>query len=70
MEAGSRLEDAKAAASRMARNARDSAVDRARMLRLRSERLVSERPLQLLAGIGVTAFLLGIFLRVGRAKRG
>jgi ElaB/YqjD/DUF883 family membrane-anchored ribosome-binding protein len=70
IEATTRLEDAKARASRLARNARGSATERARMLRMRAERLTRERPLQVLAGVGVTAFLLGIILRVGRAKRG
>jgi ElaB/YqjD/DUF883 family membrane-anchored ribosome-binding protein len=64
------LEDARFKASRMAQEAKDSAVERARVVRLRATRFSNERPLALIGAIGGAAFLLGIFLRIGRGKRG
>ncbi len=64
------LEDARFKASRMAQEAKDSAVERARLVRLRATRFSNERPLAVIGAIGGAAFLLGIFLRVGRGKRG
>jgi ElaB/YqjD/DUF883 family membrane-anchored ribosome-binding protein len=66
IQAEIKLEEARAKASRMAREARE----RARVMRQRAAHLTAERPLAVLAGIGAAAFLLGIFLRVGRGKRG
>ncbi len=48
----------------------DSAMRRARLARLRAARFRAERPLTLIGIIGGAAFLLGIFLRLGRDKRG
>lgn len=70
IQATARLEEARLAASRMAHNARETAAERARMVRWRAARLTDERPLAVLAAIAGAAFLLGIFLRVGRGKRG
>ena len=70
MTATAKLEDARVKASELARSAGESAKERARMLRLRASRLTNERPLAVLAAIGGAAFLLGIFLRVGRGRRG
>jgi ElaB/YqjD/DUF883 family membrane-anchored ribosome-binding protein len=70
MKATATLEDARIKASRMAHNAKDSAVDRARLVRLRAARVTHERPLAVIGAVGGAAFLLGIFLRVGRGKRG
>ena len=70
IQATAKLEEARATASRMAREARGMATERARMVRQRAARLTEERPLAVLAGIAAAAFLLGIFLRVGRGKRG
>lgn len=64
------LDDARVKASRMARDAKDSAVERVRLVRLRATRFSHERPLTVIGAIGGAAFLLGIFLRVGRGKRG
>jgi ElaB/YqjD/DUF883 family membrane-anchored ribosome-binding protein len=64
------LEDARVRASRVAQYAKDSAVERARLVRLRATRFSHERPLAVISVIGGAAFLLGIFLRVGRGKRG
>ena len=64
------LEDARFKASRMAQEAKDSTVERARLVRLRATRFSNERPLAVIGAIGGAAFLLGIFLRVGRGKRG
>jgi ElaB/YqjD/DUF883 family membrane-anchored ribosome-binding protein len=64
------LEDARFKASRMAQEAKDSAVERARLVRLRATRFSNERPLAVIGAIGGAAFLLGIFLRIGRGKRG
>ena len=66
IQAEIKLEEARAKASRMAREARE----RARVMRQRAAHLTAERPLAVLAGIGAAAFLLGIFLRAGRGKRG
>lgn len=70
IQARAKLQEARFTASRVAQNAKDTAVERARVVRLRAARLTNERPLALLAGIGGAAFLLGIFLRAGRGKRG
>lgn len=70
MQATAKLEDARVKASRLAQSARDSATERARMVRWRAARLTNERPLAVIAAIGGVAFLLGIFLRVGRGRRG
>jgi ElaB/YqjD/DUF883 family membrane-anchored ribosome-binding protein len=70
MQATAKLEDAREKASRLAQRARESATESARMVRLRAARLTNERPLAVLAAIGGAAFLLGIFLRVGRGRRG
>lgn len=70
VQATARLEDARTRASRLAHNAMDSATARAREMRQRAARLSDERPLAVLAGIGAAAFLLGIFLRLERGKRG
>jgi len=64
------LEDARFKAARMAQEAKDSAVERARLVRLRATRFSNERPLAVIGAIGGAAFLLGIFLRIGRGKRG
>ena len=64
------LDDARLKASRMARDAKDSAVERARLVRLRAYRFSHERPLAVIGAIGAAAFLLGVFLRIGRGKRG
>ena len=64
------LEDARFKASRIAQDVKDSAVERARLVRLRATRFSNERPLAVIGAIGGAAFLLGIFLRVGRGKRG
>lgn len=64
------LEDVRFKTSRMAQEAKDSAVERARLVRLRATRFSNERPLAVIGAIGGAAFLLGIFLRVGRGKRG
>lgn len=64
------LEDARLRASRMAQDAKDLAVQRARLVRMRATRFSHERPLAVIGAIGGAAFLLGIFLRVGRGKRG
>jgi ElaB/YqjD/DUF883 family membrane-anchored ribosome-binding protein len=69
-EATSKLEEARATASKWMQEAKDAATERARMVRLRAARLTDERPLAVLAGIGVAALLLGVFLRLGRGKRG
>lgn len=66
IQAAATLGEARATASRMARDARE----RARVMRQLAARLTAERPLAVLGGIGAAAFLLGIFLRVGRGKRG
>jgi ElaB/YqjD/DUF883 family membrane-anchored ribosome-binding protein len=70
IQATAKLEDARVKASRLAQSARDSATERARMVRWRAVRLTHERPLAVIAAIGGAAFLLGIFLRLGRGKRG
>jgi ElaB/YqjD/DUF883 family membrane-anchored ribosome-binding protein len=70
IQATAKLADARVAASRMAENARDTVTQKARMVRWRAARLTDERPLAVLAAIAGAAFLLGIFLRVGRGKRG
>ncbi|HJT00963.1 MAG TPA: hypothetical protein VJ756_17855 [Terriglobales bacterium] len=64
------LEDARLKASRMAQDAKDLAVERARLVRLRATRFSHERPLAVIGAIGGAAFLLGVFLRLGRGKRG
>jgi ElaB/YqjD/DUF883 family membrane-anchored ribosome-binding protein len=64
------LVDARVRASRMAQEAKDSAAERARLVRLRATRFSNERPLAVIGAIGGAAFLLGVFLRVGRGKRG
>ena len=64
------LENARARASRMAQEAKDSAMERARLVRLRATRFSQERPLAVIGAIGGAAFLLGVFLRVGRGRRG
>ncbi|HEV2115995.1 MAG TPA: hypothetical protein VGR48_08215 [Terriglobales bacterium] len=69
-EATSKLEEARATAAKLMQEAKESAAERARMVRLRAARLTDERPLAVLAGIGVAALLVGVFLRVGRRKRG
>ena len=68
--ATTRLEEARAKASRMAQDARETATERARMVRQRAARFTEERPLMALGIIAGAAFLLGIFLRAGRGKRG
>jgi ElaB/YqjD/DUF883 family membrane-anchored ribosome-binding protein len=69
-QATAALQDARVRASRLAREAKDSAVERARLVRLRATRFSNERPLALIGAIGGAAFLLGVFLRLGRGKRG
>jgi ElaB/YqjD/DUF883 family membrane-anchored ribosome-binding protein len=64
------LEDARVKTSRIAQDVKDSAVQRARLVRLRATRFSNERPLAVIGAIGGAAFLLGIFLRIGRGKRG
>jgi ElaB/YqjD/DUF883 family membrane-anchored ribosome-binding protein len=64
------LEDARVRASRMAKGAKDSAVERARLVRMRATRFSHQRPLAVIGAIGGAAFLLGVFLRLGRGKRG
>jgi ElaB/YqjD/DUF883 family membrane-anchored ribosome-binding protein len=70
IQATTRLEEARAKASRMAQDARETATERARMVRQRAARFTEERPLMALGIIAGAAFLLGIFLRVRRGKRG
>lgn len=70
VQATARLEDARTRASRLAHDAMDSASERVRLIRLRATRLANERPLAVLGVMGAAAFLLGIFLRVRRGKRG
>jgi ElaB/YqjD/DUF883 family membrane-anchored ribosome-binding protein len=70
IQASAKLQEARITASRMAQNAKDTAAERARVVRLRAARLTDERPLAVLGGLGAAAFLLGIFLRAGRGKRG
>ena len=70
VEATSRLEEARVSASKLVQEAKESATERVRIVRLRAARLTDERPLAVLAGIGVAALLLGVLLRVGRGKRG
>lgn len=70
VQATATLEDARVTASRVVRNARESAAERARMVRFRVARLTHDRPLAVIGGIGAAAFLAGVFLRVGRGKRG
>jgi ElaB/YqjD/DUF883 family membrane-anchored ribosome-binding protein len=70
IRATTRLEEARAKASRMAQDARETATERARMVRQRAARFTEERPLMALGIIAGAAFLLGIFLRVRRGKRG
>lgn len=70
IQATTRLEEARAKASRMAQEARETATERARMVRQRAARFTEERPLMALGLIAGAAFLLGVFLRVGRGKRG
>jgi ElaB/YqjD/DUF883 family membrane-anchored ribosome-binding protein len=64
------LEGARVKTSRIAQDVKDSAVERARVVRLRATRFSNERPLAVIGAIGGAAFLLGIFLRIGRGKRG
>ncbi|HKW27329.1 MAG TPA: hypothetical protein VJN48_16210 [Terriglobales bacterium] len=64
------LKGARFKASRMAQDAKDSAAERARLVRLRVTRFSHERPLAVIGAIGGAAFLLGVFLRLGRGKRG
>ena len=70
IQATAKLEDVRVRASRMAQDAKDSAVERARMVRQRATRFSEDRPLSVIGVMGGAAFLLGIFLRVGRGKRG
>lgn len=70
IQATAALEEARMKASRIAHDAKDSAVERARLLRLRATRFSHERPLAVIGAIGGAAFLLGVFLRLGRGKRG
>jgi ElaB/YqjD/DUF883 family membrane-anchored ribosome-binding protein len=70
IQATARLEDARVSASRLAQNVRDSAAQRARMFRFRAARLTHERPLAVIGAIGAAAFVAGVFLRVGRSRRG
>lgn len=65
-----KLEDARVKASHLAYSAKDSATEHARMIRWRAARVTNERPLAVIAVIGGAAFLLGIFLRLGRGRRG
>ncbi len=64
------LEDAQVRVSRMAHYAKDSAVERARLVGLRATRFSHQRPLAVIGAIGGAAFLLGVFLRKGRGNRG
>lgn len=64
------LDDIRVKTSRLAQDVKDSAVERARVVRLRATRFSNERPLAVIGAIGGAAFLLGIFLRLGRGKRG
>jgi hypothetical protein len=70
IQATAKLHEARVTVSRMAQSAKETAAERARVVRLRAAHLTNERPLAVLAGIGGTAFLMGIFLRAGRGKRG
>src|SRR5690348_16668872 len=64
------LDDVRLKTSRIAQAVKDSAVERARGVRLSAPRFSTERPLAVIGAIGGAAFLLGIFLRLGRGKRG
>ncbi len=70
IQAAAKLEEVRARASQVVEEAKNSAVRRARLARLRAARFRAERPLTLIGIIGGAAFLLGIFLRLGRDKRG
>ncbi len=70
IQATAKLEDMRTRASQVAEEAKNSAVRRARLARLRAARFRAERPLTLIGLIGGAAFLLGLFLRLGRDKRG
>lgn len=70
IQATAKLEDMRTRASQVAEEAKNSAVRRARLARLRAARFRAERPLTVIGIIGGAAFLLGIFLRLGRDKRG
>jgi ElaB/YqjD/DUF883 family membrane-anchored ribosome-binding protein len=70
IQATAKLEDVRVRASRMAQNAKNSAVERARMVCQRATRFSQDRSLAVIGVMGGAAFLLGIFLRVGRGKRG
>lgn len=69
-QTSAKVEDVRARASQMAVEAKASAERRARLARLRATRFRAQRPLTLIGIIGGAAFLLGIFLRLGRDKRG
>jgi ElaB/YqjD/DUF883 family membrane-anchored ribosome-binding protein len=66
--AAARASELKDVAANRAVQLRDAAAERVRVVRARSQRLVNERPLQVIAGAAILGLIAGIALRLWRSN--